>query len=126
MHSYSAVTLIGTVSADKPEMKPYGFIKGDMIYSSAIPTDVEKAFLSMTARHSRVGLKRSADVGEVNVGGQVEIDFFSNMNDANTWRVAPGSCVQASLSAIFYMSRWTYRRPRLSTSRQQRDRQLRQ
>jgi len=72
------------------ELKPYGFLKGDAVYSSkgvlsfgnpnlSAPSEasgVDEAALGFTAKHSRVGLKGT--YGEdIKVGGVVEIDFFS-------------------------------------------------
>lgn len=72
------------------ELKPYGFLKGDAVYSSkgvlsfgnpnlSAPSEasgVDAAALGFTAKHSRVGLKGT--YGEdIKVGGVVEIDFFS-------------------------------------------------
>jgi hypothetical protein len=76
----------------KLELKPYGFIKGDMVYTTdevksftnagslAAPqqaTGVEQSAVGFTAQHTRIGLKST--VGEqIKVGGVVEIDFFTN------------------------------------------------
>lgn len=77
-------------------LSPYGFLKGDMIYSSAevnsfgivslgapqLATGTDRSALGFTAQHTRLGLRGS--VGEtVKAGGLVEIDFFSNAFDAN-------------------------------------------
>ena len=86
------------VEKAKVTLAPYGFLKGEMIYSTngveafgnptivtpVLPTSSSDNFLSFTAQHSRIGLKGSADFGKMEVGGRVEIDFFSNINDANT------------------------------------------
>ena len=81
----------GKEKNQKLELKPYGFIKGDMVYATdevksftsagslAAPqqaTGVEQSAVGFTAQHTRVGLK--ASVGEqIKVGGVVEIDFFT-------------------------------------------------
>ena len=114
-------------TAVKPTLTPYGFIKGDMIYSTnsvtvfggntivspAIATGVkdvsEVPFLSFTAQHSRVGLAGSGGVGDVKVGGLVEIDFFSNANDANTKpriRQAYAWCQPAKALSIKIGQQW--------------------
>lgn len=82
----------GKEKNQKLEIKPYGFIKGDMVYATAgvksfafdgslgapqQATGVEESAMGFTAQHTRLGLKGS--VGEkVKVGGVVEIDFFTN------------------------------------------------
>lgn len=81
----------------KLEIKPYGFIKGDMVYSTGgvtsfgaaslaapqVATGDDRAVMGFTAQHTRLGVKST--VGEkVKVGGLVEIDFFGNSFDANT------------------------------------------
>jgi hypothetical protein len=118
MKKYLVFALAGCVAAvsfaDKPKLEPYGFLKGDMIYGSnevavfgdttvvspAIPTGGGQTFLAFTAQHSRVGLKGTAEVDKVTIGGKAEIDFFSNKNDANTkprLRLAYGWCKVAGL-----------------------------
>jgi len=72
------------------ELIPYGFLKGDAVYSSkgvlsfgnsnlSAPQEasgLDEAAFGFTAKHSRVGLKGT--FGEnIKVGGVVEIDFFS-------------------------------------------------
>jgi len=57
------------------------------IVSPASATGLEEEevpYLSFTAQHSRVGLKGTAEVKGVKVGGTVEVDFFSNKNNFNT------------------------------------------
>lgn len=81
----------------KPELKPYGFIKGDMYYAiggvqswgqSAITcassaTGGDTNATSFTAQHSRFGLKGSGAVGSITMGGVVELDFFVVASNAN-------------------------------------------
>jgi hypothetical protein len=90
--------LMGLCVAEKPEMKTYGFIKGDMYYadngvkswgqnaincaSSATGTDT--ASVSFTAQHSRFGLTGSKISGSMEMGAQMELDFFAVASDANT------------------------------------------
>jgi len=72
------------------ELKPYGFVKGDGVYSSKgvlsfgnasltapqLASGVENAALGFTAMHTRFGLK--GIYGEdVKVGGLIELDFFN-------------------------------------------------
>jgi len=79
------------------ELKPYGFIKGDAVYSSKgvnsfgnpnlsspqIANGVDEAAIGFTAKHTRFGLKGLFG-DEVKVGGVIELDFFSaNGFDAN-------------------------------------------
>lgn len=79
------------------ELKPYGFVKGDAIYSSngvnsfgnpnlsspQIANGVDQGALGFTAKHTRFGLK--GIFGEdLKVGGLIELDFFSaNGFDSN-------------------------------------------
>lgn len=80
----------------KVELKPYGFIKGDMVYSSGgvtsfglenlgaaqIATGKDQEAVGFTAQHTRLGIKGS--VGDkIKAGGLVEIDFFGGSFDAN-------------------------------------------
>jgi hypothetical protein len=81
----------------KPELKPYGFVKGDMYYAiggvqswkqSAITcassaTGLDTTATSFTAQHSRFGLKGSGAIGNVTMGGVVELDFFVIASNAN-------------------------------------------
>lgn len=79
------------------ELKPYGFVKGDAVYSSngvnsfgnpnlsspQIANGVDQGALGFTAKHTRFGLK--GIFGEdLKVGGLIELDFFSaNGFDSN-------------------------------------------
>jgi hypothetical protein len=83
----------------KLELKPYGFIKGEMIYASdgvyswgnktnnyissaQFASGKEVSALGFTAQHTRFGLKGS--VGEeVKAGGVIELDFYGGAFDAN-------------------------------------------
>ncbi len=79
------------------ELKPYGFLKGDMVYStksvasfnsenisaSQLATGIDQAALGFTAQHSRFGLKGSAGDDDLKVGGILELDFFWGGFDAN-------------------------------------------
>lgn len=86
-------------SKNKIETKLYGFIKGDMVYSTngvaswankannylsspQVASDDENPALSFTAQHTRFGLKVSKD-GEIKVGGKIEMDFYGGPADAN-------------------------------------------
>jgi len=86
--------------ADEPklELKPYGFLKGDMYVaigealswgkssitcaSRAGAGDTMQA-MSFSAQHSRLGLKGAVTVDEVEVGGVAEVDFFTIASNAN-------------------------------------------
>jgi hypothetical protein len=82
------------------EVKPYGFVKGDMVYATggvlsfgnysllapqivSSDTALENPAVGFTAQHTRLGLKGS--VGEnLKVGGLIEMDFFTGTGyDAN-------------------------------------------
>lgn len=79
------------------ELKPYGFVKGDAVYTSKgvnsfgnpnlsspqIANGVDQGAIGFTAKHTRFGLKGM--FGEdIKVGGVVELDFFSaNGFDSN-------------------------------------------
>lgn len=83
----------------KLELKPYGFIKGDMIYATSgvyswgniannyisspqIASGVEGSAFGFTAQHTRFGLKGS--VGDkIKAGGVIELDFYGGSFDAN-------------------------------------------
>lgn len=88
--------LITTAFAGGPELKPYGFVKGDMIYATKgvlsfgganlsapqLATGVDNAALGFTAQHTRFGLKGS--VGEdIKVGGKIELDFYCGSFNTN-------------------------------------------
>jgi hypothetical protein len=80
------------------QLKPYGFVKGDLVYASTgvysfggtnlmaaqrvNPAD-SSAALGFTAQHTRFGLKGTAGE-DFKVGGCVELDFFTGSGfDAN-------------------------------------------
>lgn len=88
--------LICTAFAGDLELKPYGFVKGDMVYATKgvlsfnnanlsapqLASGVDNAALGFTAQHSRFGLKGS--VGEdVKVGGKIELDFYGGSFNTN-------------------------------------------
>jgi len=88
--------IITTAFAGGPELKPYGFVKGDMVYATKgvlsfgsdnlsapqLASGVDNAALGFTAQHTRFGLKGS--VGEdVKVGGQIELDFYGGGFNSN-------------------------------------------
>jgi hypothetical protein len=73
------------------ELKPYGFVKGDGVYTSKgvlsfgnpnltapqIANGVDDAALGFTAMHTRLGFKGT--FGEdIKVGGLIELDFFNS------------------------------------------------
>lgn len=93
----------------KPELKPYGFVKGDMYFAigsvqswgqsaitcASVATGGDTNATSFTAQHSRFGLKGSGAVGNVTMGGVVELDFFvvaSNANAKPRMRLAYAWC----------------------------------
>lgn len=84
------LSLSSVVLAQALELKHYGFVKGDVMYSSQgvlsfgnpnlsapqIANGVDEAATGFTAKHTRFGLKGIAGE-DVKVGGVVELDFFS-------------------------------------------------
>ncbi len=77
-------------------LTPYGFLKGDMFYSTAevmsfadsslaAPqrvTGIDQSAIGFTAQHTRLGLRGS--IGDkIKAGGLIEVDFFTNSFDAN-------------------------------------------
>jgi len=92
-----SILLSLSLYAQTVELKPYGFLRGDAIYSSRgvlsfglpnlsapqVASGLDEAALGFTGKNSRVGLKGT--YGEaIKVGGVVEIDFFSaNSFDTN-------------------------------------------
>jgi hypothetical protein len=78
------------------ELKPYGFIKGDMVYatkgvlsfggsslaSSQIASGVDYSAIGFTAMHTRFGFKGTTG-DAIKVGGMFELDFFGGGFDAN-------------------------------------------
>ena len=88
--------VVPTAIAGGLELKPYGFIKGDMVYATKGVLSFDKpnlsaaqrasgadtAALGFTAMHTRFGLKGSTG-DNVKVGGTLELDFFGEGFDAN-------------------------------------------
>ena len=84
------VVLNFSLFAQGLELTPYGFIKGDAVYSSKgvlsfgnpnlsapqVANGVDEAALGFTAKHSRIGLNGMYGE-EIKVGGVLEIDFFT-------------------------------------------------
>ena len=72
------------------ELKPYGFVKGDAVYSSKgvlsfgnpnlsspqLANGVDESAIGFTAKHTRFGLKGFTG-SDIKVGGVIELDFFS-------------------------------------------------
>ena len=88
-----------TAFAGGPELKPYGFVKGDLIYVSGgvyswgnpdnnyisspqLASGIENAALGYTAQHTRLGLKGTTGE-DYKVGGRIELDFYVGRHDAN-------------------------------------------
>jgi hypothetical protein len=85
------------VFSEKPEFKPYGFIKGDMYYAiggvsswgkpsltcASMATGLDTNAISFTAQHTRIGLTGKSNAGDVSFGGLAEVDFFSVAANAN-------------------------------------------
>jgi hypothetical protein len=102
----------------KLELKPYGFIKGEMIYASdgvyswgakannyissaQFASGKEVSALGFTAQHTRFGLKGT--VGEeIKAGGVIELDFYGGAFDANVKpriRLAYASVIKGGFEA---------------------------
>jgi len=100
------------------ELKHYGFIKGDAVFSSQgvnsfgnpnltapqIANGIDQAAMGFTAKHTRFGLKGMVG-DDIKVGGVVELDFFSvNGFDPNVnprLRLAYASVVWNNLELRF-------------------------
>jgi len=94
---FCSLIICSAIYAQGLELKHYGFVKGDAVYSSKgvlsfgnpnlsapqIATGVEEAAAGFTAKNTRFGLK--GVTGEnVKVGGLIELDFFSALGfDSN-------------------------------------------
>ena len=92
----SIVVLLPRVYAQNIELKPYGFVKGDASFTSAgvlsftspgilapqFATGVDTAMLGFTGQHTRLGFKGSTG-DDIKVGGVIELDFFTNVMEAN-------------------------------------------
>jgi hypothetical protein len=86
------LAIAGASFAEKPKFEPYGFVKGDMYYTTAgvssygkssitcasVATGSDTNAVGFTAQHSRFGLKGSMSVDSMSIGGQLEMDFFAN------------------------------------------------
>ncbi len=83
----------------KIDVKPYGFIQGNMVYATAgvyswgnpannylsapqLASGVDNAAMGFTAQHTRFGLKVNKG-GDIKVGGKLELDFYGGPFDAN-------------------------------------------
>ncbi|MDZ7332825.1 MAG: hypothetical protein ONB31_12675 [candidate division KSB1 bacterium] len=89
------LVLVATLSA-QVKLEHYGFLKGDMVYTTKgvksfnaenltaaqVASGVDNPALGFTAQHSRFGLKGSAG-DAIKVGGTLELDFFWAGFDAN-------------------------------------------
>lgn len=92
---FLSLMLVPTLFA-QIELKHYGFLKGDMVYTtksvasfsaenlsaSQLATGIDNPALGFTAQHSRFGLKGTAG-DDIKVGGVLELDFFWGGFDAN-------------------------------------------
>ena len=94
-----SLLISSTVFAQGLELKPYGFVKGEMVYASSgvyswgnpannylsapqIASGVDISALGFTAQHTRFGLRGST--GEnIKAGGTIELDFHTGGFDAN-------------------------------------------
>ncbi|MEW6195872.1 MAG: hypothetical protein AB1521_12040 [Bacteroidota bacterium] len=79
-----------SILAQGLELKPYGFVKGDAVYSSKgvlsfgnpnlsspqIANGVDESAVGFSAKHTRFGLKGFTGA-DIKVGGVIELDFFS-------------------------------------------------
>ncbi len=90
------ICLSTTLSAQKLNLTPYGFVKGDAIYATSgvlsfgkadiaapqLATGVDTASVGFTGQHTRLGLKGSVG-DDIKVGGLIEMDFFTNAMESN-------------------------------------------
>lgn len=81
----------GGLFAQTLELKPYGFIKGDAVFSTEgvnsfgnpnlsspqVANGIDKSALGFTTKHTRFGLK-GFHGEDIKVGGVIELDFFSS------------------------------------------------
>ena len=91
--------IAATTMAGTPTLKPYGFVKGDMVYATKgvyswgnpnnsylsaaqFASGVDHAAIGFTGQHTRFGLKGTAGE-EIKVGGRIELDFYYGAFDAN-------------------------------------------
>ncbi len=88
--------IASTAIAGGLELKPYGFVKGDMVYatkgvlsfggtslaSAQIASGVDYSAIGFTAMHTRFGFKGTTG-DAVKVGGRFELDFFGGGFDSN-------------------------------------------
>jgi len=94
-----SLSVTSTLMAQDLELKPYGFIKGEMVYATKgvyswgnpnnnylsapqIASGLDTAALGFTAQHTRFGLKGSTGE-EIKAGGTIELDFHTGGFDAN-------------------------------------------
>ncbi len=96
---FACLPLIMLAQEKKVEVKPYGFLKGDMVYvtngvyswgnannnylsSPQFAGEDKNSALGFTAQHSRFGLKIKKE-GNIKVGGKLELDFYGGAFNAN-------------------------------------------
>jgi hypothetical protein len=93
---FLAFALATSLNAQKLELTPYGFVKGEATYVSSgvlsfskadiaapqLATGVDTSSLGYTAQHTRLGLKGSVG-DDIKVGGLIEMDFFTNAMESN-------------------------------------------
>ncbi len=113
----SCFLIVTTIIAGGLELKPYGFIKGDMVYTTEgilsfnaanlgaaqVANGVDNAALGFTAQHTRFGLKGSTG-DDIKIGGRVELDFYWGSFDANARpriRLAYASMAKGNLELRF-------------------------
>lgn len=109
--------IASTAIAGGPTFKPYGFVKGDMVYATAgvksfgwaslvsaqQATSNDNPAIGFTAMHTRFGLKGSKG-DDIKVGGKIELDFFGGSFDANIKpriRLAYASMAKGNLELRF-------------------------
>ena len=97
--AFSQEDTIQPEKKQKVEIKPYGFVKGDMTYAShevyswgnswnnylsapQFAGALDDPALGFTAQHTRFGLKINKQ-GEYKIGGKIELDFYGGAFDAN-------------------------------------------
>jgi hypothetical protein len=93
----SSLIITASLFAQGLDLKPYGFVKGDAVFSSKgvnsfgnpnlsspqIANGIDEAAAGFTAKHTRFGLKGTYG-DDIKVGGVIELDFFNNLGfDSN-------------------------------------------
>jgi len=90
------ILLLPVLAFGQVQLKPYGFVKGEMVYATKVvyswgnsnlsapqfASDYENAVIGFTGQHTRFGLRGSAGE-DVKAGGRIELDFYGGAFDTN-------------------------------------------